>query len=62
MRGVSWFRRRRPAHRATPVAVSPQDRVIAAHHGYTPERWAQLPALVKQDLRESVAWELRAAS
>ncbi|QDG61223.1 hypothetical protein [Pseudarthrobacter sp. NIBRBAC000502771] len=58
---LRYFRRRRPQHRAE-TPVSPQDKLIAAHHGYTPERWAQLPALVKQDLRESVAWELREAS
>lgn len=61
MRGVSWFRRRRPQHRATPL-VSTQDRIIAAHHGLTPEQWAAKPALVQQDLRETVAFELRAAS
>ena len=56
------FKRRSPAHRAQPVQVSPEDRVIAAHHGLTPEQWDALPALVKQDKRESVAFELRQAS
>ena len=52
----------RPAHRAVVVQISTQDRVIAALSGYTPEEWDALPALVKQDKRETVAWELRAAS
>lgn len=56
------FKRRRPTHRVEPVQISQQDRLIAAHSGYTPEQWAALPALVKADKREQVAWELRQAS
>ena len=59
---LKFFRRRRPAHRAVVVQIDPADRVIAAHHGLSPEQWNGLPALVKADLRESVAFELRAAS
>lgn len=45
---LKYFRRRRPTHRAEPAPeVSKQD---------------NLPALAKADLRESVAFELRAAS
>ena len=62
---LQYFRRRRPQHRATPaqvVVLEPADRIIAAHHKLSPERWDKLPAGEKQKLRESVAWELRAAS
>lgn len=65
MRGVSWFRRRRPQHRATAAPaplVSTADKIIAAHHGLTEEQWAAKPALVQQDHRETVAFEMRAAS
>lgn len=56
------FKRRRPTHRVEPVQISQQDRLIAAHSGYTPEQWNALPAIVKADKREQVAWELRQAS
>lgn len=59
---LRYFRRRRPQHRATAPLVSTEDRIIAAHHGRTPEEWAKLPPRVQQDLRETVAFELRAAS
>lgn len=55
------FKRRRPPQPA-PVQISAQDRLIAAHSGYTPEQWDKLPANVKADKREQVAWELRQAS
>lgn len=58
---LQYFRRRRPQHRPE-APVSPQDKLIAAHHHLSPEQWAKLPVRAKQDLRESVAWELRAAS
>jgi hypothetical protein len=60
---IRWFRSRRPAHRATPAPdVSPQDRVIAAHHGISEQKWAALPASRQRELRDMVAFELRAAS
>lgn len=60
---LKYFRRRRPTHRAEPAPeVSKQDKIIAAHHGLTVQAWVALPALAKADLRESVAFELRAAS
>lgn len=59
---IRIFKRRIPTHRAEVVQISTQDRVIAAHHRLTPEEWDALPAIVKQDKRETVAWELRAAS
>jgi hypothetical protein len=62
---LKFFRRRSPRHLAVTrpaVDVSTKDRLIAAYHGLTPEQWDDLPAIAKQDLRESVAWELRAAS
>lgn len=64
MNPIRWFRKRRPAHRAAPVVaqISTSDRIIAALSGYTPEQWDALPAIVKQDKRETVAWELRSAS
>lgn len=37
---------------ATPT-LSLIDLMIARWHGYTPQQWAQLPALVKVDKRES---------
>jgi hypothetical protein len=63
MRGVSWFRRRRPQHRAVPApAVSTQDKIIAAHHGISEQKWGALPASRQRELRDTVAFELRAAS
>ncbi len=59
---ITWFKRRRPSHRATPVTISTADRIVAAHHHLTPEQWAALPAMAQADMRESVAWEMRAAS
>ena len=58
------FKRRRPAtHRATPAPIlAPADQIIAAYHRLSAEQFTALPALVKADLRESIAWELRAAS
>ena len=59
----NFFKRNRPAHRATPAPIlAPADQIIAAYHRLTPAQWAVLPAMVKADLRESVAWELRGAS
>ena len=37
---------------ATPT-LSLMDLMISRWHGYTPQQWAQLPALVKVDKRES---------
>lgn len=59
---LKFFKRRSPAHRAEVVQISTSDRVIAALSGYTEQEWDALPAIVKQDKRETVAWELRAAS
>lgn len=59
---LKFFRKRRPAHRAEVAQISTSDRIIAALSGYTPEQWDALPAIVKQDKRETVAWEIRSAS
>jgi len=53
---LSFFKRRspqhrRPYHRAEPL-VSREDAAIAKHHGMTEQHWANLPAIVKVDLRE----------
>lgn len=56
------FKRRRPTPAPAPIQISPADRLIAAHSGYTPEQWNALPPMVKADKRERVAWELRQAS
>lgn len=36
--------------------VSPEDRAVAAWWGYTEQQWAELPALVQVDKRETVTW------
>lgn len=59
---LKLFKRRRPAHKAQPIQISPEDRLIAALHGLTPERRNELPPLAKADKREQVAWETRQAS
>jgi hypothetical protein len=60
---IRWFRSRRPAHRVAPApAVSTQDKLIAAHHGISEQKWAALPASRQRELRDTVAFELRAAS
>jgi hypothetical protein len=53
---MSWFKRRRPTHRVEPVRISAEDRLIAAHWGYTETEWAGLPAMVQVDKREQLAW------
>ncbi|TQJ60503.1 hypothetical protein FBY30_2771 [Arthrobacter sp. SLBN-83] len=55
-----WFRalrweRRRPAPAPRP-RISPEDKMIAAWWGYTEQQWAELPALVQVDKRETVTW------
>jgi hypothetical protein len=47
-------RHARPAHRLeSPQPLSAQDHAVAAWNGITDQMWANLPALVKVDLRES---------
>lgn len=45
-----FFRRKQQQPR--PALISPEDRLIAAHNGYTPDAWNQLPAIAKVDIRE----------
>jgi hypothetical protein len=52
---IRIFKRRRPEPEP-PIQISTADRLIAAHWGYTPEQWAVLPAMVRQDKRESLVW------
>ena len=56
MRG--WFKRR-PAV-TTPPKVDVAELLILRWHGYTPEQWDALPAIVKVDHREAYyrAWGL----
>jgi hypothetical protein len=62
MRGVSWFRRRRPQHRAVPApAVSTQDKIIAAHLVVSDQKWGALRASRLRERRDTVGFELRAA-
>jgi hypothetical protein len=44
---------RRPAHRLEAQPVSPQDHAVAAWNGITDQHFANLPAIVKVDMRES---------
>jgi hypothetical protein len=43
---------RRPAHRLEPQPISPPDHAVAAWNGITDQHFANLPALVKVDMRE----------
>jgi len=53
MRG--WFRFRKPATPA-PVTIAPEDKLIAAWWGYTPEQWVALPHDVQREKRNTVTW------
>ena len=53
---LRYFRRRRPQHRAEPVRPSFEDRLIAAHWGFTENQWAALPEKVKAVKRDQVVW------
>ena len=46
------LRKRRPQQAIEPTHTSPEDRLIAAHAGYTPEQWAGLSIMAKVDARE----------
>lgn len=53
---IAWFRRRRPTPSVQPARISPEDRLIAAWWGYTPQQWAALPSHIKADKRDTVTW------
>ncbi|HEY8702273.1 MAG TPA: hypothetical protein VIM08_15135 [Arthrobacter sp.] len=53
---MSWFKRRRPTHRAAPPKPSGEDITVAFLNGLSLAEWDALPVLVKKDLRENVAW------
>lgn len=55
---LNFFRRNLPAHRAQPVTIAPEDRLIAAHSGFTEAQWLALPELARKDAREHIVWEL----
>ena len=46
------LRKRRPLPRVEPSRISPEDRLIAALAGYTPEQWEGISILAKVDARE----------
>jgi len=50
-----WFWSRKPATPA-PVTIAPEDRLIAAWWGYTPEQWVALPHDVQREKRDTVTW------
>lgn len=52
MRG---WRRNKPA---PAPRIAPEDRLIAAYSGFTPEQWMALPELARKDAREHVTWNL----
>ena len=59
MRG--WFRalrweRRRPTPADPLPRISPEDKMVAAWWGYTPEQWVALPHEVQREKRETVTW------
>lgn len=53
---LRYFRRRRPQHRQETVRPSFEDRLIAAHWGFTETQWAALPDKVKAAKRDQVVW------
>jgi len=58
---LKFFKRRRPAVRVQQLSREDiQELLILRWHGYTPEQWNDLPALVKVDHREAYyrAWGL----
>jgi len=54
----NFFRRNRPAHRAQPVTIAPEDRLIAAYSGFDEAQWLALPELAKADCRENIVWRM----
>jgi hypothetical protein len=50
-----WFRSRRPQPTPAPEKVSGEDIMVAFLNGLSRAEWIALPALAKQNLRESVA-------
>jgi hypothetical protein len=48
---IRIFKRRRPEP-AQPIQIAPEDRLIAALAGFTPEQWAASSSLARIDARE----------
>jgi hypothetical protein len=49
---IRLFKRRRPEPATMPNQITPEDRLIAALAGYTPEQWGALSSLARVDMRE----------
>ena len=54
---MSLFKRK--PHTTPAPAITPEDRLIAAYSGFTPEQWVDLPEPVRRNHREHIIWRIR---